>query len=123
MKLFIRIILIGTLCYFLSLWFPWWIIVVAGAVIGYLIPGGALSTFTSGFLGTGIVWLGHAWNLDSKNGSQFSSVILEIIPLGDSMVLIAVIGLIGGLCGGFATMTGGLLRRPVKSKQTGGYYQ
>ncbi len=123
MKLFLRIILIGALTYFLSLILPWWILAVVGFTVGLLIPGGSLSTFISGFLGVGIIWMGHAWNLDAKNDSQFTEVMIQVIGIVDEpIVLIALVGLIGGLVGGFATMTGALLRQPAKKKMGSGYY-
>ena len=123
MKLFLRLIIIGVLTYFLSMMTPWWIVVVIGFVVGWLIPGGVLNSFMSGFLGVGIVWLGHSWKLDVTNDSQFSSMILQIVPLGDTLLLIALVGVIGGLCGGLATLTGALIRKPKKETSAGGYYQ
>lgn len=123
MKLFLRLILIGTLTYFLSLIFPWWIIACIGAVCGWLIPGGVISTFISGFLGVGIVWMGHAWSLDAKNESVFTNTMLEVLPFGEPIVLIVVTGAIGGLVGGLAAVSGGLLRKPAEKKRGGGYYQ
>ena len=123
MKLFLRLILIAVLTYLLSLVFPWWIIVIIGMAVGLLIPGGSLSTFISGFLGVGIIWMGHAWNLDAQNASQFTQQMLEVIGIfDDTIVLIAITGLIGGLVGGFATMTGSMFRLPPKKQAGSGYY-
>lgn len=123
MKLFLRIILIGALTYLLSLYFPWWIIAVVGLGVGLLIPGGSLSTFISGFLGVGIIWMGHAWSLDAKNDSQFTTIMLKVLGFTDDpIVLVALVGLVGGLVGGFATMTGSLFRAPVTKKKSSGYY-
>jgi len=123
MKLFLRLILIAALTYFLSLWLPWWILAVIGFGVGVLIPGGSLSTFISGFLGVGIIWMGHAWNLDAKNDSVFTQQMLQVLGLfDDPILLIAFIGFIGGLVGGFATMTGSLFRQPAKTKKGSGYY-
>ena len=123
MKLFLRLILIAVLTYFFSLLFPWWIIVIIGLGVGLLIPGGSLSNFISGFVGVGIIWMGHAWNLDAQNGSQFTLTILEVLGIfDDPIVLIAFTGFIGGLVGGFATMTGSLFRLPPKKQGGGSYY-
>ena len=116
-------ILIGILTYFLSAFLPWWILVIVSYVTGLIIPGAAFGSFISGFLGVGLVWMGYAWSLDANNESTFSNIILEIIPLGDSMILIAVTGAVGGLLGGFACMTGSLFRNTSKKKRASGYYQ
>lgn len=123
MKLFLRLILIAVLTYFFSLIFPWWIIVILGLGVGLLIPGGSLSTFISGFVGVGIIWMGHAWNLDAINESKFTLTMLEVLGMfDDPIVLIAFTGFIGGLVGGFATMTGSLFRAQPKKKAGSGYY-
>jgi hypothetical protein len=123
MKLFLRLILIAILTYFFSLVFPWWIIVIIGIAIGIIIPGGTLSTFISGFIGVGIIWMGQAWNLDAQNSSIFTQKMLEVLGLFDETILLIVFtGFIGGLVGGFATMTGSLFRVPPKKLGGGGYY-
>ena len=88
MNFFLRLILIGILSYFFSMFTPWWIVVVIGFTGGILIPGGSLRVFVSGFLGVGIVWMGYAWKLDSENESSFSNIILGLFPINDSIVLI-----------------------------------
>lgn len=123
MKLFLRLILIGALTYFLSLFLPWWILVVVSFVVGWLIPGSGLNAFTSGFLGVGIVWMSYAWKLDVANNSLFSSKMLALLPVSDNVVLLALVGLIGGFCGGFAALTGSLIRQPKAAQKSGSYYQ
>lgn len=123
MKLFLRMILIGVLTYFLSAILPWWILVAISLIVGLVIPGGAFSAFVSGFLGVGITWMAYAWKLDTINQSNFSNLILEIIPLGDSVLLIAITGFLGGILAGFSCMTGSLLRKKSKKNRSSGYYQ
>jgi hypothetical protein len=123
MKLFIRLLLIAIFSYLFSLFLPWWIIAVVGFMVGWLVPGGLLSAFVSGFLGVAIVWVAYAWKLDTANESAFSSLILQIIPLGQPLVLIVVAGMIGGLVGAFSTLSGAMLRSKPKKKSASGYYQ
>ena len=123
MKLFIRLFIIALLSYYLSMFMPWWIIGVIGFVVGLVLPGSSINAFISGFLGAGLVWMATAWKLDADNESAFSTIILEIIPLGDPITLIAATGLIGGLCGGLSTTTGSLFRQNRSKKQTDQYYR
>ncbi len=123
MKLFFRLILIGVFTYFLSMFLPWWILVLVAFIVGWLIPGASFSSFTSGFLGVGFVWMGYAWHLDANNDSQFSTLMTSILPVGDNIILLVIVGLVGGLCGGFATMTGALLRSSKPKKNSGSLYQ
>ena len=123
MKFFLRLILIGVLTYFLSTVAPWWVIFIIGISCGLTIPGNSLTVFVSGFLGVGIVWMGYAWKLDSENESRFSSMIGEILTVGDPLLLIVIVGVVGGLCGGFSAMSGSLLRQTDSKKKSGEYYQ
>ncbi len=122
MNFFLRLILISILSYFLSFIAPWWIIVVVGIIGGLLLPGSSLTVFVSGFLGVGMVWMGYAWMLDSANESHFSSMISEIFPINDPLLLIVFAGLIGGFCGGFSALTGSTLRMTDLKKKSKGYY-
>ena len=123
MKFFLRLILIGILTYFLSFIAPWWIITIIAFIGGILLPGNSLTVFVSGFLGVGIVWMGYAWKLDTANESRFSSMIGEILTIGDPLLLIVAVGVVGGLCGGFSAISGSLLRQDDTKKKRIEYYQ
>ncbi|MEQ1677735.1 MAG: hypothetical protein ABL876_13585 [Chitinophagaceae bacterium] len=72
--------------------------------------------FFSGFLGVLILWAGLAWWIDIKNNGVLSKKIAAVLPLGgNSMLLILVTGIIGGLVAGFAAMTGSYLRASDKA--------
>ncbi|MEO9869219.1 hypothetical protein [Ekhidna sp.] len=111
MKLIIRLIIIGALTYLLSPISGWWICMVIAFVVCYISQSSGLNAFVAGFLGVGLVWMGHAWKLDVKNESSFSSVIADIMQLSDPIFLIFATGLIGGLAGGFASLSGTTFRQ------------
>ena len=122
MKLIIRIIAIGAITYFISPLGGWWIGMVASALICFLLPSSGINAFIAGFLGVGLIWMGHSWNLDVQNASAFSGKIAEIMQMGDSLVLILVSGGVGGISGGFAALTGTYFRQLfVKSKKKSFY--
>ena len=123
MKFFLRLILIGVLTYFSSFVAPWWIIVVVAFVGGISLPGNSITVFVSGFLGVGIVWMGYAWMLDTANESRFSSMIGEILTIGDSLLLVVASGVVGGICGGCSAISGSLLRQGDPKAKSSGYYQ
>lgn len=124
MKFFLRLILIGFFSYFLSFIAPWWIITIIGFSFGLLLPGLSFIVFISGFLGVGIIWMGYAWKLDSENDSRFSMMIGEMLIMNDPMLLVVLVGIVGGLCGGFSAMTGSLFRQTnAKKKSSKGIYQ
>ncbi|MDX2245862.1 MAG: hypothetical protein SF052_03740 [Bacteroidia bacterium] len=131
MKFFLRLVLIIVLGYAVSLWFPWWSVAIVGAFIGILfsekrrkrmfgkqpVPARA---FLAGFLALFILWGGMALWTDWQNDSLLSEKISKIIvPEGEiflsrAWLMILVTALIGGLTGGFSTMTGNLLGEAVR---------
>ena len=106
MKLIIRLIIIGGLTYISSPFTAWWICMVIAFTVCYISSSTGLNAFVTGFLGVGLVWMGHAWNLDVINQSSFSSAIVNLFPVDDPIFLVFITGLVGGLAGGFAALSG-----------------
>lgn len=122
MKLIIRIIAIAALTYFISPFGSWWIAMVASFLICFVSPSSGLNAFIAGFLGVGLVWIGHSWNLDVQNESAFSTQIAEIMQLPDPLFLVIASGIVGGLAGGFSSLAGTYFRKLfVKTKQKSMY--
>ena len=111
MKLIIRIIAIGAITYFLSPIGGWWISMIVAFTVCCISPSTGLNAFIAGFLGVGLTWMGHAWNLDVQNGSAFSSKIGEIMQINDPILLVLAAGAVGGIAGGFAAITGTSFRQ------------
>ncbi|WP_370087199.1 hypothetical protein [Ekhidna sp.] len=111
MKLIIRLIVIGSLTYFLSPFSVWWLAMIVSFIVCYVSPSSGLNAFVAGFLGVGLVWMGHAWSIDVSNESSFSTTIAEIMKLSDPVFLVFATGLVGGLAGGFASLSGTTFRQ------------
>ena len=98
----------------------------AAFLVCLLMPSTLLNAFVAGFLGVGIIWMGHAWGLDVANNSTFTEVIIQLlqVPLIDEpFLLVLATGLIGGLSGGLAGTSGSSLSQILKQKKvTSGYY-
>lgn len=122
MKLIIRIIAIGIITYFISPFGSWWIGMATSFVVCFSLPSSGLNAFIAGFLGVGLVWLGHAWNLDVLNQSSFSSKIAQIMQVGEPLILVLITGAIGGISGGFSAMTGTSFRKLFAKKQKTSVY-
>lgn len=122
MKLIIRIILIGTITYALSPFLAWWTGMGAALFICILLPSTLLNAFIAGFLGVGLIWLGQAWVLDVANESAFTNLIVQLFPVDDPILLVLITGLIGGVSGGVASITGSSFRHLFQKKQQRGYY-
>ena len=66
----------------------------------------AIGAFLSGFISIGLLWLGLALYVDNATQSILTEKISQLFPLN----LFVLTSLIGGLVGGFASMTGALLK-------------
>ncbi len=95
---------------------------VVAFLVCYVSPSSGLNAFVAGFLGVGLIWMGHTWNIDVINQSAFSAKIAAIMEIGDPILLVFAAGLVGGLAGGFASLSGTTFRQLfVKKKQTSMY--
>lgn len=94
---------------------PWWGFAITTFLVAVLVHQKAGKAFLAGFLGIFLLWAGLAWWMDMKNNSILSHKIAQILPLnGNSLLLILITGLVGGLVAGFAAMTGSFLRASSK---------
>lgn len=111
MRFFLHIIFIMVTGFLLELFFPWWIIAVA-AFTGAVIFKPRFS-FLAGFLGAGLLWLLEAWLLDSNGSVPLTERVAQIFTTSKT-TLFAATFLVAGLTGGFASLTGSLLRPKKK---------
>lgn len=111
MKFILKVILIAGLSYLSELFLPWWSVVICAFLIGVIIPTKGFNDFLSGFLGVGLLWLFFAFMIDFDTDSILTSQIAPLLNLNNALVVIAVTGLLGGIVGGLATLSGSQLRR------------
>lgn len=123
MKFIAKIIVIAGLSYIAELFFPWWSVVVCAFLVNFLLPTKGFNAFLSGFLGVGLLWLMFAWAIDADTNSILSAKVAMLFQLSSSSLMVAVTGLVGGITGGFAALTGSLLRN-INRKEPAkpGYY-
>mgnify|MGYP003457238537 CR=1 FL=1 len=115
MKFIVATVLTALLAFISGLFLPWWGIAIAAILVAVLVHQKAGKAFLSGLLGVFLLWAGLAWWIDMKNNGVLSERIANILPLnGNSILLIGVTALVGGLVGGFAAMTGSFLRASPK---------
>jgi hypothetical protein len=108
MKFLIQVIAILIVAFVLELFMPWWSIAIAAFAAGYALKSKA--NFTAGLLGIGLLWLIKAWLLDFASAAPLTERVAAIFSLNKPLLML-VTALIGGLVGGFAAMTGALLKR------------
>ncbi len=116
MKFLVAIILTALLAFISGLFLPWWGIAVTSLLVAIIIHQKAGKAFVSGLLGVVLLWTGLALWMDIKNNGVLSAKIASVLPLGgNSILLILVTGLVGGLVAGFAAMSGSFLRASAKA--------
>lgn len=109
MKFVINIVLIALLTYLAQMLGPWWIIFVSAGLVGLLIQDKGFNTFAAGFIAVFVLWFLQSYLIDVANESILSSKIVELFPVVTTPIhLMLVTAFIGGLCGGFAALTGKL---------------
>jgi len=104
----IQVVIIALLGYLLELFFPWWSIAIAAALVGTFLRSKA--NFWAGFMGIGILWLLASLLIDLTSPSQLADKVAGILMM-NKIILLIVTTLIGALVGGFACYTGSLIVR------------
>ena len=100
---------------------PWWIMAVVAFTLCFGQARSGKEAFWAGFGGIGLSWLLPAAWLAYQNNGLLAHRVAQLLPLGGSApVLVIVTGLIAGLVGGLAGLTGTWLRAalpfwPIKS--------
>ena len=110
MKFGSSFLLHAVLGYLLTLFLPWWSVVLLAIVLGATMKISPIAAFGAGFAAMFSLWSIYAGYLDSLNGAMLSQQIAELFKVGSPNNLIYITGLIGGLLGGFGAMTGALGR-------------
>jgi hypothetical protein len=111
MKFLTATILTALLVFISGLFLPWWAIAITSLLVTVVIHQRAGKAFLSGLLGVFILWAGLAWWIDMKNNGILSKKIASVLPLGgNSLLLVLVTGVVGGLIAAFAAMSGSYLR-------------
>lgn len=107
------IILLGVLA---QLLFPWWIISIVALYVGYFVHESPAKSFAYGTVAVMLMWLTYAGIQSSMNGGlmglSISNMLGGKVSAGQLIILT---GIIGGLVGGFAAMTGTLFRQLIKA--------
>lgn len=107
------IVLLGVLA---QLLFPWWIIAVVALYVGYFVHESPAKSFAYGTAAVTLMWLTYAGIQSSMNGGLMSTSISNMTAGKLSAAQLMVFtGLLGGLVGGFAAMTGTMLRQLIKA--------
>ncbi|MBL0744049.1 hypothetical protein [Chryseolinea lacunae] len=114
MKFITQVVAIVVAAYIAQLFFPWYSLAVAAFAMGYFFKSKA--NFLAGFIAIGLLWFVKAWWTDAVAASDLSARVAEILMLNNKLLLMLLTAFLGGLVGGFAALTGSLLRYERKMK-------
>jgi len=96
-----------------QLFLPWWTLVIPCLVISFLYGQSGRSSFITGLLSVGLLWVGLALWISQQTQSALPAQISNLFPGKSGIILLSLTGLVGGLTGGLASLTGYLIRRLV----------
>jgi hypothetical protein len=119
MKFFISIVLTSILAFAAGLQLPWWFIAVAAFIAALSIPQKSGKAVLAGFLGIFLLWVVLAFVIKNKGGDLITTQTAYLLKIkGNTILLIFVTGLIGGLVGGLGALTGSMGRKLISKTQS-----
>ena len=117
MKFVVATLLTGLLAFIAGIFLPWWVLALVAFGVALVMRQTNGFSFLAGFFGIFLMWAVVAAWIDWQNKSLLSQKIAQLFPLGgSSLLLILVSAFVGGLVGGFAALSGSLLRRLFEKK-------
>lgn len=114
MKFFIQVLYVVILGWLFPLFLPWWSIALAGFMGGYF--GKSKANFTAGFVAIGLLWFVHALLIDLNASAPLTEKVAALLIVHNKVLLMVITAVIGGLVGGFSTLTGSLLKTDKRQK-------
>lgn len=85
---------------------PWWIIAPVAFGLAFWKARTARKAFAAGFAGIALGWLGYSLFIHLRTEGILTERIAHVLPLHNSLLLMLVTVLIGGLTGGMAALAG-----------------
>jgi hypothetical protein len=116
MKFLAHFVAVLLLSWILQSFLPWWTMAVGAFATGLFFRQDGFRSFLAGLLGVGLLWFLVAWYVDASTDSILSGKIAGIFPTKTVGLLLIVTAFIGGLVGGLASMTGGIISNRRKTK-------
>ena len=99
-------LVIALSAWLLGMFLPWWSITIPALLFGALLGKKGLSAFAGGFAGIGILWLLQSLFIHVANDGLLTDRIAGVLDLPHVSLLFLITLLIGGLTGGFSSLTG-----------------
>lgn len=114
MKFIIQLVAIIFSSHLIAIFMPWYCIALSAFVMGYFLKSNA--NFLAGFLAIASLWTFNAWLAESSSTVDLVDRVAALFSLDHKVLLYAMTALVGGIVGGFACLTGSLLKKPVTAR-------
>ncbi len=115
MKFVIAVVLTALCGFAFPLYLWWWSFAIAAFLVALILKQSPSKSFLAGFVGIALLWLVQAMILDAGNDHLLSHKVALLLPFGGSgIALLITTGLIGGLVGGMAALTGSYAVKPER---------
>jgi len=121
MRLFIKMLITGILCYFIQPHIGWWGALVIPFAVSFLIKSSAWNAFFAGFLGVGLTWLFVAWQIDHNSQSLLTGKMARLFQLNDPVYMLIITFVVGAVVGAVGSLTGHNLIKLFEKKKSGYY--
>jgi hypothetical protein len=112
MKFLAQLFVTAIVCFVLQYFLPWWTMALGAFAMGYLFNNSGLISFFAGLLGVALLWFAMASSIDRMTDSILTEKITNLIGLN----VLLLTTLVGGLVGGFAALTGAMLKSKGPAK-------
>ncbi|MDZ7648876.1 MAG: hypothetical protein U5K54_17815 [Cytophagales bacterium] len=106
MKFGLQLLATVIVCFILQSFLPWWTMAVGAFTVAYLLGNKGFPSFAAGFIGVALLWIGMAFYIDALSDSILTEKINNLLPINAFVATL----IVGGLVGGFASLTGSLFR-------------
>ena len=106
MKLLLQMLATIMGSFIVQYFLPWWTMALMALIVGYIFHNSGTASFAAGFFGAGLLWLGMAYYMDASTQSILTEKVNNLFPLNVFIMMTV----IGGLVGGFAALTGTVMR-------------
>lgn len=117
MKFLLFTLLSALLVVFLNIVSPYWVVMIALAVLAVLIRPSAWGGFFGGGLGMGLAWLGQTAYISAVTSSTLPDKMGALMGLGSGLSLMVLTAVLGFILGGFSGLLGVMFRNLVQKKR------
>lgn len=95
------------LAYLLSLYLPWWSVMIAAIISGFIIPLKKGAVFFIPFIAVALLWTFQSYTISNANDFILAEKIATLLKLnGNTTLLLLIAGVVGGLAAGVSAVLG-----------------